>query len=89
VSNEGAAAGAVSVFGNTPIDVIKTKMQGLEANKYRSTWHCIETTWAEDGFKGFYKGTVPRLGRVCADVAITMFLFDYITMALDYVWKTE
>ncbi|ELR19620.1 citrate transport family protein [Acanthamoeba castellanii str. Neff] len=85
----GATAGAVSVFGNTPIDVIKTKMQGLEASKYRNTWDCVQQTWKADGLKGFYKGTVPRLGRVCADVAITMFLFDYITMALDAVWKTE
>jgi solute carrier family 25 citrate transporter 1 len=85
----GAVAGAVSVFGNTPIDVVKTKMQGLEASKYRNTWHCIQTVWKEDGFFGFYKGTVPRLGRVCADVAITMTLFDYITLLLDMVWPTD
>jgi len=30
----GALAGACSVFGNTPLDVIKTRMQGLEASKY-------------------------------------------------------
>lgn len=29
----GAIAGAASVFGNTPIDVVKTRMQGLEAKK--------------------------------------------------------
>ncbi|GCC21096.1 hypothetical protein chiPu_0019563 [Chiloscyllium punctatum] len=36
----GALAGAASVFGNTPLDVVKTRMQGLEAHKYRSTWDC-------------------------------------------------
>jgi solute carrier family 25 citrate transporter 1 len=36
----GAIAGAVSVIGNTPIDVIKTRMQGLEASKYKSTLDC-------------------------------------------------
>jgi len=85
----GAMAGAVSVFGNTPIDVVKTKMQGLEASKYRSTWHCVQSTWEEGGLRAFYKGTVPRLGRVCADVAITMALFDYISMALDLIWDTD
>ncbi|XP_059510917.1 tricarboxylate transport protein B, mitochondrial isoform X2 [Stegostoma tigrinum] len=36
----GAVAGAASVFGNTPLDVVKTRMQGLEAHKYRNTWDC-------------------------------------------------
>ncbi|XP_009700507.1 PREDICTED: tricarboxylate transport protein, mitochondrial, partial [Cariama cristata] len=36
----GALAGAASVFGNTPLDVVKTRMQGLEAHKYKSTWDC-------------------------------------------------
>ena len=36
----GAIAGAASVFGNTPLDVIKTRMQGLEAHKYQNTLDC-------------------------------------------------
>jgi len=87
----GAIAGAASVFGNTPIDVIKTKMQGLEAHKYNGTLDCVKKTWAEDGFKGFYKGTTARLGRVVADVAIVFMLFDYIKppigKAVDSTWK--
>ena len=87
----GAIAGAASVFGNTPIDVIKTKMQGLEAHKYSGTVDCVKKTFAEDGFRGFYKGTTARLGRVVADVAIVFMLFDYIKppigKAVDYSWK--
>ncbi len=41
VGGFGAIAGAASVFGNTPIDVIKTRMQGLEAKKYKNTWDCF------------------------------------------------
>lgn len=37
----GAVAGAASVFANTPVDVIKTVMQGLEANKYKGSFDCF------------------------------------------------
>ena len=87
----GAIAGAASVFGNTPVDVIKTKMQGLEAHKYNGSWDCVKKTFAEDGFKGFYKGTTARLGRVVADVAIVFMLFDLIKKPIgkgvDKVWN--
>ncbi len=68
VGGFGAIAGAASVFGNTPIDVIKTRMQGLEAAKYKSTLDCFMQIARKEGFFAFYKGTVPRLGRVCLDV---------------------
>ena len=41
-------------------------------------------------FKGFffrfYKGTVPRLGRVCADVAITFMIYDKFIEAFNRIW---
>lgn len=45
----GAVAGAASVFGNTPIDVVKTRMQGLEASKYKGTWDCAVQIWKHEG----------------------------------------
>uniref|UniRef100_A0A336LU80 Citrate transport protein n=1 Tax=Culicoides sonorensis TaxID=179676 RepID=A0A336LU80_CULSO len=72
----GAIAGAASVFGNTPIDVVKTRMQGLEAAKYKNTFDCFLTIWKNEGPKAFYKGTIPRLSRVCLDVAITFMIYD-------------
>jgi solute carrier family 25 citrate transporter 1 len=35
------------------------------------------------------QGTTPRLGRVCADVAIVFTLYEQIIRALDTVWKTD
>ena len=35
----------------------------------------------------FYKGTVPRLSRVCLDVAITFMIYDSIMEFLDKHWK--
>lgn len=45
----GVAAGAASVFGNTPIDVVKTRMQGLEASKYKNTMDCFAQIWKYEG----------------------------------------
>ena len=45
----GGLAGAASVVGNTPVDVIKTKMQGFQAHRYTSSWNCITVTLAEEG----------------------------------------
>lgn len=85
----GAIAGAASVFGNTPLDVIKTRMQGLEAHKYRNTLDCGLKILKNEGPKAFYKGTIPRLGRVCLDVAIVFIIYDEVVKLLNKVWKTD
>jgi len=36
----GGFAGACSVLGNTPLDVVKTRMQSLDAAKYKNTFDC-------------------------------------------------
>ena len=79
-------AGAASVFANTPVDVIKTKMQGLDSHKYKGSLDCFMQTFKAEGIKGLYKGTIPRLSRVVADVAITFTLFDYISQVMDKYW---
>ncbi|XP_035463381.1 tricarboxylate transport protein B, mitochondrial [Scophthalmus maximus] len=85
----GVLAGAASVFGNTPIDVIKTRMQGLEAHKYKSTWDCTVKIMKHEGPKAFYKGTVPRLGRVCLDVALVFIIYEEVVKVLNIFWKTD
>lgn len=82
----GAVAGAASVFGNTPVDVVKTRMQGLEASKYKNAFDCAHKIWKHEGFKAFYKGTVPRLGRVCLDVGITFMIYDSFMEWFNKVW---
>lgn len=106
----GAVAGAASVFGNTPIDVVKTRMQvsvsylsclqtklyllfsfsceGLEAKKYKNTVDCFIKIARNEGLKAFYKGTVPRLSRVCLDVAITFMIYDSFMELFNKIWKT-
>ncbi|CAG0919674.1 unnamed protein product [Notodromas monacha] len=87
VGGFGAIAGAASVFGNTPIDVVKTRMQGLEASKYKSSVDCALQIWRHEGAAAFYKGTLPRLSRVCLDVAITFMIYDSFMEAFNKIWK--
>ncbi|KAE8746909.1 hypothetical protein FOCC_FOCC006329 [Frankliniella occidentalis] len=82
----GGIAGTASVFGNTPIDVVKTRMQGLEAHKYKNTVDCAVQIWKNEGFFAFYKGTVPRLSRVTLDVAITFMIYDSFMEYFNKVW---
>ncbi|XP_015593327.1 tricarboxylate transport protein, mitochondrial [Cephus cinctus] len=86
VGTFGAVAGAASVFGNTPIDVVKTRMQGLEAAKYKNSLDCAIQVWKKEGPFAFYKGTVPRLSRVCLDVAITFMVYDSFMELFKKIW---
>lgn len=37
----GMSAGCFSTLGNNPFDVVKTKMQGVDASKYKNTVDCF------------------------------------------------
>lgn len=71
----GAFAGFCSTMFNNPIDVVKTKMQGVDAHKYAGFSDCFAKIYAEQGFMGFYSGVGPRLCRVVLDVSLTFSLF--------------
>ncbi len=82
----GGIAGAASVLGNNPIDVIKTNMQGLDAHKYKGPLDCAGQIWRSEGVRGFYKGAIPRMTRVVLDVALTFTLYENIKQVLDKAW---
>ena len=65
-------------MANNPVDVVKTKMQGLEAQKYKGVGDCFSQIYAQHGFLGFYMGIAPRLARVILDVALTFAIFGQL-----------
>ena len=75
----GGMAGAVNVFANGPIDVVKTNMQGLDAHKYKNSFDCGYQIWKKEGLRGLYKGSVPRLTRLVMDVGLTFTFYEYVT----------
>jgi solute carrier family 25 citrate transporter 1 len=85
----GAFAGGVSVVLFQGIDVIKSRMQGLDAAKYRSSLHCLQDLVQNEGILALYKGVGPRISRVCAEVAITMTLYGEVVKMLNKYWITE
>jgi solute carrier family 25 citrate transporter 1 len=84
----GAFAGGVSVIIFQGIDVIKSRMQGLDAHKYKSTMDCLSQLIKNEGVMALYKGVGPRLARVCCEVAITMSLYGEVVKFLNTVWIT-
>jgi len=81
----GAFAGFLSVIAFHGIDVVKSRMQGLHGNKYKGSVDCVRQLFAEGGIAALYKGVVPRLTRVCAEVAITMTLYGEVLKVLEVV----
>jgi solute carrier family 25 (mitochondrial citrate transporter), member 1 len=81
----GMAAGCFSVLGNNPFDVVKTRMQGVDAAQYRSTMHCFTQILKQEGPAGLYSGAVPRMGRVVPGQGIIFMSFESIQ---DVVEKT-
>lgn len=54
-----------------PLDVVKTRMQSLEASKnYRNSLVCAASIFKHEGMKTFWSGAVPRLGRLSLSGAI-------------------
>ncbi|KAH8308000.1 putative tricarboxylate transport protein, mitochondrial [Drosophila kikkawai] len=82
----GTIAGAASVLGNNPLDVIKTRMQSLEASKYKNTAHCAKMILQNEGPAAFYKGTIPRLSRMWIEGGLTFMVFDTFMELFDKLW---
>lgn len=74
----GAFAGFCSTMANNPVDVVKTKMQGIDAHKYNGFADCFGQVWSKYGIAGFYRGIGPRLVRVILDVSLTFAIFHQL-----------
>jgi len=85
----GAFAGGVSVILFQGIDVVKSRMQGLQAARYRNAMHCTMEIIKHEGVLALYKGTGPRMARVCCEVAITMTLYGEVVKLLNKYWITD
>jgi len=79
----GAIAGGCSVLGNTPLDVVKTRMQN---GSYGSSLECARQLALREGVGGFYRGCLPRMNRVCLEVALAFCIYDTVMDMFKKVW---
>jgi solute carrier family 25 citrate transporter 1 len=77
----GGVAGIISVYVTMPFDVVKTRMQGLEAKNYKGSIDCTMRVLSDEGIFALWKGTVPRLSRVMFSTGL-IFTFQEQTMRL-------
>ncbi|PPQ64904.1 hypothetical protein CVT24_008244 [Panaeolus cyanescens] len=75
----GGIAGLVTVYTTMPLDVIKTRMQTLEARaQYRNSFHCAYRIFTEEGILRFWTGTTPRLARLVLSGGIVFTIYENI-----------
>ena len=79
----GMLSGCFSTMCNNPFDMVKTRLQGLEAAQYDGMVDCFTTVLRKEGPGAFYKGVVPRLGRVVPGQGIIFMSYEKITEWLE------
>ena len=75
-----AAVGAICI--TNPIDVVKTRMQGLKAAEYSSTLDCFVKIATREGPLQLYSGAIARAARVVPGQGIIFMSQEKIYQAL-------
>jgi hypothetical protein len=77
----GFFAGVISIVLTQPIDVVKTRMQGIRSDRYGNSWQCFGTLLREEGPIAFCHGIVPRAIRTSLGAGVTFSLFPVLRQA--------
>lgn len=80
----GAVAGIVTTYATQPFDTIKTRSQSA---KGASTMDAFRGILADDGVRGFWRGTTMRLGRTVFSGGILFTVYEQVAAILNPVFK--
>ncbi|KAJ1642442.1 hypothetical protein LPJ64_005716 [Coemansia asiatica] len=73
----GMCAGIVTVYATMPLDVVKTRMQGMsDAGAYKSSVRCAVGIVTQDGVWALWRGATPRLARLMFSGAIVFAVYE-------------
>lgn len=76
----GAVAGTVTTFATQPFDTVKTRSQGA---KGASTVDAFRSILADEGVRGFWRGTTMRLGRTIFSGGILFTVYEEVAGLLN------
>ena len=79
----GMCSGCFSTLCNNPFDMVKTRMQGLEASQYSGIVDCFKQVMQKEGILAFWKGVGPRLGRVVPGQGVIFMSFEKIQAVVE------
>ncbi|KAL8710423.1 MAG: hypothetical protein Q9220_005024 [cf. Caloplaca sp. 1 TL-2023] len=80
----GAVAGTVTTFMTQPFDTIKTRSQSAKGS---STVDAFRSILADDGIRGFWRGTTMRLGRTVFSGGILFTVYEQVAALLNPVFR--
>ncbi len=85
----GATGGTVGTILNTPMDVVKSRIQNSpkvagSVPKYNWAWPALGTVMKEEGFAALYKGFLPKVLRLGPGGGILLVVF---TGVMDFFRK--
>lgn len=77
----GVAAGILASVVTQPADVLKTKMQ-LYPFKFNGLWSVVVYVHGKEGFKGYFKGMVPRMLRRTLMAAMAWTVYEQVSKSI-------
>jgi len=83
----GVIGGGLATTANTPLDVVKSRMQNAKTGQegdYRTVWGTLVKIYKhEGGIKALWKGWVPRMYRLGPGGGIMLVAFDFVSGLLE------
>ncbi|KAL3700322.1 hypothetical protein R1sor_018344 [Riccia sorocarpa] len=82
----GGAAGGLSAFLTTPMDIIKTRVQVQgTSTRYKGWLDALLTIWKEEGVSGLFKGAVPRIMWFVPAAGLTFMSVEFLRKSFNEV----
>lgn len=65
----GSVSGSIGATSVYPLNLVRTRLQASGSSghpqRYTGIMDVAQTTYARDGWRGFYRGLLPTLAKVC------------------------
>ncbi|KNA21122.1 hypothetical protein SOVF_046080 isoform A [Spinacia oleracea] len=77
----GGLAGSTAALFSTPFDVVKTRLQTQipgSTQRYRSILNALQDIQEHEGFRGLYRGLIPRLAMYMSQGALFFASYEFL-----------